>query len=150
MDPSKVVEKLRDIASYIESGHVTKKQAAGAIQQVIVAIDGDGDGPDGPDETNKSGKAYRIILDEPLGFTIGFKPEVNQKEGYYGPMETDEYSIISDDGGDFVYIDDEGGGVILSKESSINSEFPEPDQLIFRTPESFSEWYDEYFGDEQD
>jgi len=75
--------------------------------------------------------AYRVITDEPVGITIGFEPK---------GFEYDEFRIQSDDGGDNVYIQEDGETLIISKDLNLNGEFPEPDLLVWRTPDKFEAW----------
>jgi len=84
--------------------------------------------------------AYRVITDEPVGITIGFEPK---------GFEYDEFQIQSDDGGDNVYIQEDGETLIISKDPNLNGEFPEPDLLIWRTPDEFKSWIAEMDEEEE-
>lgn len=76
--------------------------------------------------------AYRVVTDEPVGVAIGFEPA---GFGY------DKFVLKSDDGGENVYID--SGEITISKDSNLGEQYPEPDLLIWRSPEEFEEWKSE-------
>lgn len=79
---------------------------------------------------NMNSVCYRIITDEPQGFTVGFMPPPE--------MEFDEMPC-KDTGGDAVYIFD-SGVFIQEMHEELNGQWPEPDQYVWRTPEEYNEW----------
>jgi hypothetical protein len=74
-------------------------------------------------------KAYRVITDEPQGICIGFIPD---------GVESDEYDLVSDDGGQYVRIDGHNLSII-----SDQGQATEPELMIWRTPEQFNLWMQE-------
>lgn len=86
-------------------------------------------------------KAFRVVLDEPVGICVGFKPKQTD-------LNMDEYELLSDDKGSNVFILD--GKIVVSKSGDLHNyeqtQYPEPDLLIWRTPDEFNEWYDENVG----
>ncbi|MFA5202935.1 MAG: hypothetical protein WC708_00780 [Lentisphaeria bacterium] len=124
MTPSRLAIVLRQIATRIDNSKSPRRDLVSCeLKRVLAAV-----------ETPK--KAYRIITDEPVAVTVGFVPE---------GTEFDEYDLISDDGGEFVFIDDENNMSISKDGHNINQdpEWPEPDLLIFRSKEEFDEWMTE-------
>lgn len=79
-------------------------------------------------------KAYRVITDEPMGICVGFKPE---------KWVTDEFDVVSDDGGSNVFIT--GGLITISSKSTLHWRdfYQEPDLVVWRTPEQFAQWEEE-------
>lgn len=77
-------------------------------------------------------KAYRVVRDVPIGVAVGFKPE-----GEW----TDEYELVSDSGGEFVFI--YGSRMGIKDSSAIQAE---PDLHVWRSPEEFAEWKQDMGG----
>ena len=110
------------------------------------------------DEASSDKLAYRVISGEPVGVTVGFSPLDNaiyqalddsdedlfSTEGPLAlsmPVEVDPYFLISDDGGEFVYISDDMKNLKISSVRPLNEpgwpEWPEPDLHVWRTPAEF-------------
>ena len=77
---------------------------------------------------------YRVVTDEPQGVTIGFEPPKG--------VDYDVFEIVSDDGGDNVFVTGDGN-MIISSEQEMGGQYPEPDLMVWRSPEEFNEWYRE-------
>ncbi len=76
-------------------------------------------------------EAYRVITDEPQGLCVGFCPT---GEGF----ETEELHLMSDDGGDHVFVD--GHQCFIASQDCVLGRYDEPDMLIWRSEAEFNEW----------
>ena len=85
-------------------------------------------------------KAFRVVTDEPQGVCVGFKPA--------GP-ESDRFIVEDDDGGRYVFINDDGIRMMIRKRRQNKSpeegwpEWPEPDLMVWRTRADFLAWWRE-------
>lgn len=126
MTPSRLAVILRQIAAKIDNSKKPSRDlVVQELKQILAAIKA----------PKASKKAYRIITDEPVAIAVGFIPK---------GTEFEEYDLISDDGGEFVFI--EGKNILISKDEhrvGQKSEWPEPDLLIFRSKDEFNEWMTE-------
>lgn len=81
---------------------------------------------------------YVVILDEPQGLCVNFKPKGDE-------IEVDKYTIVSDDGGEFYkYLD--GAKIAIVREWDDDCE-PQ-DNYIWRSEAEFNEWLEEMIGEE--
>jgi len=105
-------------------------------------------------------KAYRVIVDEPLGVAVGFVPTPISINGvnYPDSISFDEYDVVGDDGGNAVFTSDSGDLVIRGNWNGVvppvappGFSYPEPsDLLIWRSPEEWTEYIRDFYGVSED
>lgn len=122
MSPSDISSRLRAVAERLDvSRRPSVSLVSSELRGILAAVE--------------PTKAYRIVTDEPLGIAVGFVPEGAE---YY-----DEFDVTSDDGGGFVFISPDATSLFISKERhhpGQNPEWPEPDLLVFRSPDDWESW----------
>jgi hypothetical protein len=112
------LEGIQDKATQIEAARKATGENLGLMRDKLDQMAGPmGDAG----VAGKSGKAYRVITDQPVGVSIGHEPV-----GY----DYDTFNIIGDDGGDNVFI--KGNNMIFSKKVKLGDQYPEPDLNIWR------------------
>lgn len=102
--------------------------------------------------------AYRVILDEPIGIAIGFKPTQIKFQGVIYPtsLDIEQFVLEADDGGNAVFISDDSKTLVVHGNWSGMKPPPPPSQLykypepmdleIWRSQKEFINWVRDYYG----
>jgi hypothetical protein len=102
--------------------------------------------------------AYRVTVDEPVGIAIDFRPKPIRVDGMPQPstLELDKFRLEADDGGNAVFISNDGRSMVISgtwtgmsppPSPSSNYTYPEPvDLMIWRSQAEFEDWITDYYG----